>query len=201
MPPLDLTPHEAALARRPSSLLAVLPEIKLDESPAAVYLAQLAPSGRHSMQQALTAMAKLIGYDDPFTCPWHRLRYQHTAAMRTALTEHYAPASANKMLAALRRVLRECWQLGLMSIEEYERAANLKNVKAETLPKGRALSVGELLALFSACANDPTAYGVRDGALLAVMAGGGPRRAEVVALELRDYNRMAGLVRLEAALF
>ncbi len=88
-----------------------------------------------------------------------------------------------------------------MSIEEYERAANLKNVKAETLPKGRALSVGELLALFSACANDPTAYGVRDAALLAVMAGGGPRRAEVVALELRDYNRMAGLVRLEAALF
>ncbi len=61
MPPLDLTPHEAALARRPSLALAVLPEITLNESPAAVYLAQLAPSGRRSMQQALTAMAKLIG--------------------------------------------------------------------------------------------------------------------------------------------
>jgi hypothetical protein len=65
------------------------------------------------------------------------LKYQHTAALRTTLADLYAPATANKMLAALRRVLKECWQLGLMTVEEYERAANVKAVKASTIPKGR----------------------------------------------------------------
>src|SRR5690349_16927660 len=86
--------------------------IPLDESPAAVYLAQLAPTGRRTQRQALDTVARLIGPYDALSCPWARLRYQHTAALRTALAEHYAPATANKMLAALRRVLKECWQLG-----------------------------------------------------------------------------------------
>lgn len=164
----------------------------LDQSPAAVYLAQLAASGRRTQRTALRALAALLGPYDALTCPWPALRYQHTAALRTALVERYAPATANKMLAALRRVLRECWQLGLMTVEEYERAANVKAVKAETLPKGRALSLDELTALLEACARDASPAGVRDAAIIAVMAAGGPRRSEVVALQIGDYERADG---------
>jgi site-specific recombinase XerD len=79
-----------------------------------------------------------------------------------------------------------------MTVEEYERAAAVKAVKAETLPKGRALSLDELAQLLEACARDASAAGVRDAALIALMASSGPRRSEVVALQLADYDRADG---------
>ena len=57
--------------------------------------------------------------------PWGRLRYAHTQAVRTHLAATYAPATANRMLAALRGVLREAWRLGQMSGEDFHRAVDL----------------------------------------------------------------------------
>ncbi len=56
------------------------------------------------MKQVLNAIALLVtnGTQDTFTFEWQQLRYQHTAAIRSALME-YAPATANKMLAAMKR--------------------------------------------------------------------------------------------------
>jgi integrase len=79
-----------------------------------------------------------------------------------------------------------------MTVEEYERAANVKAIKAQTLPKGRALTLDEVTALLEACARDATPAGVRDAALIALIVGGGPRRSEVVALQLADYDRADG---------
>jgi integrase/recombinase XerD len=189
MPDL-ITPPPAPLAA-PDGTISVT---NAPPSPAAVYLAQLAPSGRRTMQQALDTIARLLGQQDALSCPWASLRYQHTQALRTALQERYAPATANKMLAALRRVLKECWQLGLMTVEEYSRAAAVKVVKADTLPKGRALTLNEVTALLEACARDSSPAGVRDSALIALMAGSGPRRSEVAALEVADYDPSDGCV-------
>jgi site-specific recombinase XerD len=57
--------------------------------------------------------------------------------------------------------------------------------------KGRALSKGELAALFEAC-NPTTAGGARNAALLGLLYGGGLRRAEVVALDLGDFDTETG---------
>ena len=183
-------PPDAPIAPAPAPIVpapAPVP-LSLDHSPAAVYLAQLAPTGRRTQAQALGAMATLLGHSDALTCPWQQLRYGHTAALRTKLAERYAPATANKMLAALRRVLKECWQLGLMTVEEYERAANVKAIKAQILSKGRALSLAEITALLEACARDASAAGVRDAALIALLCAGGPRRSEVAALRAEEYD-------------
>ena len=51
--------------------------------------------------------------------PWHRLRRPHVLKIRGLLEEHYQPATANRMLSALRGVLRECWQAQLISVEDY----------------------------------------------------------------------------------
>jgi hypothetical protein len=54
----------------------------------------------------------------------------------------HKPATANKMLAALRSVLKECWRLGYMTAEHYHRVADVPTIKAQTLPRGRALATG-----------------------------------------------------------
>jgi site-specific recombinase XerD len=132
------------------------------------------------------------------TLDWSALRYQHTAAVRSLLAELYAPATANKMLAALRGVLREAWRLGHMSAEECERACDLPAVRGTTLPRGRALSHGELRGLFEVCAADKTAAGLRDAAVLALLYGCGLRRSELVALDVDDYDPDTGAVHVRA---
>jgi integrase len=135
---------------------------------------------------------------DRRTLDWGALRYQHTAAVRALLADLYAPATANKMLAALRGVLREAWRLGLMSAEEHARAGDIPSVRGESAPRGRALISEELGRLFAACASDDTPAGKRDAALLAVLYGCGLRRGEAASLHLRDYAREDGSLRVHS---
>jgi site-specific recombinase XerD len=155
------------------------------ENPAAIYLARLGAGSRRTMRQALDTIADIAtgGQLDAERCPWHGLRYQHTTAIRTTLAERFAPATANKMLAALRGVLREAWRLGSMDAEAYQRAIDLGPVTGSRLPAGRHIAEGELSAMCRACA-DGTVGGARDAALLALLAAGGLRRAEVVGADL-----------------
>ena len=165
--------------------------INADRHPAAVYLARLGAGSRPAMRQSLSVMAHtLIEGATLETLPWELLRYLHTQALRVRLAERYAPATANRMLCALRAVLRECFRLELMSAEDYQRASDVRSVRGSRLPPGRALTVGEARALFGACARD-TALGTRDCALLAVLYGAGLRRSEVVNLRLQDLDRGA----------
>jgi site-specific recombinase XerD len=161
--------------------------------PVAVYLARLAPGSRRAQKAALETMANLLTGDrlGAEVLPWQYLGYQHTQALRAALADRYSPATANRHLAALRGVLREAWRLGLMSAEDLQRAIDLPAVRGERLPRGRALSRGELRALFESCRGGSPAD-ARDAALMGVLYAAGLRRAEVVTLEVADYDPETG---------
>src|SRR5688572_7974182 len=145
------------------------PDLPADQHPAAVYLARISVGSRRTMRGALDTVAGLLTSNsaDARSMDWSALRYQHTTAVRSILAELYAPATANKMLAALRGVLREAWRLGQMSVEDYQRAADLSPVRGSQAERGRALAGTELQLLFAACARDKTAAGCRDAALIA----------------------------------
>jgi site-specific recombinase XerD len=172
-----------------------LPEDR-SKDPAAVYLARLAPGSRRSQTSALNTMAGLLtgGRLGAQDLPWHEVRYQHTQALRAALADRYSPATTNRHLAALRGVLREAWRLGLMSAEDLTRATDLAAVRGERLPRGRALSRGELVSLFASCRGGSPSD-ARDAALMAVLYAAGLRRAEVVAIEVGDYDVETGVRR------
>ncbi len=166
-----------------------------DKNPALVYLASLpAKTGRRTQEQGLRVITDILtgGEADVSNLNWPGLRYQHTAAIRSKLIEHYSPASVNKILSALRGVLKECWRLGYMSAEDYQRSIDLKRVDGERVPAGRELDQGEIAALMRVCQKDPGPAGVRDAAIIALLYAAGLRRAEVVALDLSDLDPKAG---------
>src|SRR3984957_12152262 len=167
-----------------------------DQNPALVYLASLGPSSRRTMRGALDVMARLVsgGEATAETLPWHTLRRQHTAAIRAALASRYGVRTANRMLAALRGVLRESVELGLMDAERFQCASRIKTIRGKPAPAGRALEREELRALFASCAGGDAdaAIDVRDAALLAVLYGAGLRRAEVVQLDVSDLAMESG---------
>jgi integrase/recombinase XerD len=167
----------------------ILPDVPLEQNPAVIYLSHLRPSGRRSQQIALNIIAGLLQPNATFlTLAWQELRYQHCTAIATKLAEKYKPAGCNRMLSALRGVLKEAWKLGLMDAESYHRAVSIKSVRGESLLRGRALKAKELQKLLAACAEDKTNAGLRDAALLVTLAGSGLRRSEVVNLDLGDLD-------------
>ena len=100
------------------------------------------------------------------------------------------------MLSALRGVLRECWRLGYMNANAFQRAADLSTVRGTRLPRGRALSAGELRGLFRACAADAAPAGRRDAAILGILYSAGLRRSEAVDLDVDDLEPETAMLRV-----
>lgn len=169
-----------------------------ESNPVFVYLSSLAPGSRRTMRGSLDMVAGFLsgGRADALSMDWSAMRYQHTAALRSALAEVYAPSTANKILSSVKGVLRECARLGYLSAEELARACDVSSVKGKRAPKGRALSRDELRSVFHSCSVDENkTRGARDYAILAIMYGSGLRRSEVVSLDAGDYDpRFGGII-------
>lgn len=168
--------------------------------PAAAYLEQLGEGSRRTMREALAKLANWAsdGRCDPHDLPWHMLRVEHTAALRSRLMSTLAPATANKHLAALRGVLKQAWRQGQMSAEDYHRAIDLPPVRGASPRKPNRLGALELLKLAKACSGDSSPAGARDEALLALLYGANLRRSEAVALQLSDYDLSSGVLQVQS---
>ena len=172
---------------------------KRELSPVAFYLGGLRPgASRRTMASALEQVARIVGMPVA-RIQWARFGYEHVAALRARLVEEeYAPATANRMISAVRGVLREAWRLGLLAYEAYRRAADVPLVSGVREQAGRSLTRAELGALFSACeSNGP--LGERDAAILALAYAVGLRRAEIVGLDVgnvRDEGDGAFLIKV-----
>lgn len=164
--------------------------------PVAIYLASLAPSGRPSMLSGLAAVAAIVDQGaTPLSLPWGKLRYEHLQAVRARLVEGYSPRSVNRMLAAIRGVLKVAWNLRQISTDEYTRAIQVKSVPARSLPpSGRSLAKDELKRVFAGASELPAPGDARACALLVMLYAGGLRRQEVSSLDVADYDGETGAV-------
>ncbi len=158
-------------------------------SPTQIYLAGLSEGSQQGMRQSLEIIVGILNDDhDAETFPWQQVTYADSMAVRIALTERYKAATVNKMLSALRGVLKQTWRLGLMDADAYRRAADVENVRASRLLSGRALAGEEIAKLFATCTADASPKGARDAALLAVLYGCGLRRGELAGLDVEDFD-------------
>ena len=168
--------------------------LPLTGHPAAVYLGSLSAGSQRAMRSSLNAIATLLtdGACDYLTLDWSKLRYRHTAAIRSALKQKLAPPTVNKFLVALRRVLKEAYQLDLMETTDYHKAIALPNLKATGELRGRALTPEEISALIKSCLSQRQPIDWRDAAVIAILRIGGIRRQELVRLKLVDLDRTNG---------
>lgn len=170
--------------------------VPLTIHPAAVYLGSLAPGSQPTMRSALNAIALLLTNDrcDAMTLDWSKLRYRHTAAIRTALSQKLSATTVNKMLVALRRVLQEAYRLDLIDANDYAKAADLKSLNVQPQLRGRTLKRSEIKRLIATCLQEQTVISLRDAAIICLLRCGGIRRDELVQLELDDLDLKTGAV-------
>ena len=82
------------------------------------------------MRSSLNTISALLSggrCTDALQLDWAGVEYRHVAAMRAVIAAGYygrstlvakAPATGNRHLAALRGVLKECWRLGYVSVDD-----------------------------------------------------------------------------------
>ncbi len=184
--------------QKPSLLTLSEEQLKPDPtlpSPAQAYLNTLSPAGKRTQFTALNNLSYIFSdgkSSDALTFPWHLLRYENTSGLSAHMVDiGYAKATVNKHLVALRRVLEEAYRLGLYSDHnDYYRAAGVRSLRVESLPRGRSLDMQELEELVSACQSDQSNpnLGIRDTAIITVMYACGLRRQETVDLNLADMD-------------
>ena len=75
--------------RKPLSDLPILVKkaVKGVKNPARVYLAGLAKSGRRTVDAQLRGVARMVGAESIDQVPWHLLKHEYVAAMRTKALE------------------------------------------------------------------------------------------------------------------
>ena len=183
-----------------SSALAVMPtqdtlmavaSHAADQRPYWVYLSTLSSDeSRRAMQGCLDRIAALTGVSTGAGFGWATLRYEHTSVLRAAIAaQGWSPSHANKHLSALRGVLRQCWKLGLMTAEDYERARDVEEVKGHREPPGRSIGEDEVAKLLRSCAADENEpLGRRDAALFAMLYSTGARCSETAGALIERYD-------------
>lgn len=169
-----------------------------NRNPVISYLASLGSKDSRRVQKtALDQIAAALSngaIEDCVHFPWEQLDYGTVTAIKAWLDAKYAPATVNRYLCAVRRVIKEAWRHHLITAEEYQRATDVKSVSAERLPSGRELENEEIRALIESCLGDESnlTLGIRDAAIISLMYSSGLRRAEVVALNFEDLNLSKG---------
>lgn len=186
-----------------------------DQHPARVYLLRLRPGSRPAQQNVLELFVRADrGYPPPPTprprdqayqreraqwleefwqYPWHLLRYQHVAAIQTALTTMKTPPYShtviNRSITAMRRVLKEARRLGWMRPEDYETAKDIEKVQGERLQKGRHIENYELAEIIEKCSVGIGAnQRALDTAVISMIWGTGCRRGDVSSAQYDAYD-------------
>lgn len=164
------------------------------KKPVEAYLADLAPSGRPAMRSSLHQIAAILDPRrqptmDLDTFPWAKLRRDDTQRVRGELQRRYQPRSANRMLSALRQVLRRCWQDQQLPYEEYRLTADIKPIPVRAPSSGKALDQVVIDKLVTAASVRGGLLGARDAALVATMYAAGLRRIEASRADAASYDR------------
>jgi site-specific recombinase XerD len=165
---------------------------------AVLYLAALqSPKSQQTMRRVLNQVAKMTGQKDLYAVDWSLLRRESVfRILQTLIHEGRSESTRNLYLAAIKGVAKEAYLSKQLSSDDYERIRLVKSVSVHRLPKGRDLALKEIGELMDHCLCQDGPAGVRDAAILALLFGCGPRRSELVSIDIGGVNLGRGEIRV-----
>src|SRR3954470_18774556 len=107
----------------PSDVAELIPmTLSADRTPELVYLSSMTKRSRRVMYDGLSIAVSILtmAHDLHFTpddFPRWQLRFQHLNAVRAILLETHSLSTGNRVISALRGVLKACWELELMNTD------------------------------------------------------------------------------------
>lgn len=131
--------------------------------------------------------------------PWHHLTVEAAAEYRVQIYRQFdKQGTRNDTIVALRAVLKQCYQVGLISMLRYQRLLDeLYTVAPGPSTRRRRLTEAEIAALMTACATVGSAAArARNTAIVAIFVTTGMRIGELCAIELDDWDQADGTIRL-----
>lgn len=161
------------------------------EGPVAAYLGKLKPNSQRALRHGLNVIAGIVSkgqVEEADQFRWDQLTREHTLEVARALDDRYAPATVNKMLAALRGVLRTCRQMGLIDEATFQQVARTEVVAVHGQDQSRYIDAADLDRLFEQAWADESAAGQRDAAVLTVFMATAMRRSEIVMLDVDHWD-------------
>lgn len=172
-------------------------------NPATLYLANLpSQASRDTVRSVMRSLARMLGYAtqantgtqpeeqvNPESVPWQRLDRLVVLAVRELLRQDgKSTATINLYLSVMKGIAREAVRNRQMEEHQFLMIEQVTSLRGSRLPAGRALHVVEVTKLVDHCLSAEGVAGVRDAALLGMLFGCGPRRAEVVTIDIGKIN-------------
>jgi len=177
-------PKPKPKSRRKKAPKRVLALPDLEQAKTAVLNSLTSASGQRTYDHAITEFVA-------WYCSEPRLAFNRTVVLRYRIhleQQHYAPATINLRLAAVRRVAYEAADAGLLSPELAAGIRRVKGVRRLGVRLGNWLTVEQGRRLLH-CDGSLTPRGLRDHAMVALLLGCGLRRGEVLALALESVQQ------------
>jgi integrase len=174
-------PHSKKHRKKSPRRILALPD--LEHAKTAVLNSLTSASGQRTYEHAIR---EFVGW----YCSEPRLAFNRTVVLRYRIhleQRHYAPATINLRLAAVRRIAYEAADAGLLSPELAAGIRRVKGVRRIGVRLGNWLTPDQSRRLLAE-ADIATPRARRDHAMLAMLIGCGLRRAELLALRLESIQ-------------
>src|ERR671918_665875 len=175
-------PKTKSRKKKPPKRVLALPD--LEHAKTGVLNSLTSASGQRTYDHAIN---EFVGW----YCSEPRLAFNRTVVLRYRIhleQRHYAPATVNLRLAAIRRVAYEAADAGLLSPELAAGIRRVKGVRRLGVRLGNWLTPEQGRRLLE-CATPSSPRELRDQTMVAMLIGCGLRRAELLALQLESIQR------------
>jgi len=174
-------PHSKTGRKKSPKRILALPD--LEHAKTAVLNSPTSASGQRTYEHAIR---EFVGW----YCSEPRLAFNRTVVLRYRIhleQRHYAPATINLRLAAVRRIAYEAADAGLLSPELAAGIRRVKGLRRIGVRLGNWLTPEQGRRLLAE-ADAATPRARRDHAMIAMLIGCGLRRAELLALRLESIQ-------------
>lgn len=128
---------------------------------------------------------------DPDEVPWHRLTAASYGAVFTLLPRSLSASGINNYHSVLRGIAKEAAANDQLSSTDLSRILKFPRRRVSKEGSGRAVKPQQIQDLIRVCRETEGPAGIRDIALLSLLFTAGPRRTELVNIDVKDIDHRA----------